>query len=161
MHANIDFLDQFPFPDGLCSWWPTSQVVPLRDSKLGKLFVVCYVAFCMVQIAIMDYQDKKPVKIGRVSNWSVCRPTQQMQESFYELAREIQEEEEGDAISEMGSTVVPETMAGVWQTPSSSGGTWPSSSSSAMSSSAATSSSWAMVATGQMDLVPEIVEDDE
>ena len=128
------------------------------------LFGVAYVAFCMVQIAIIDVYQGTVCMIGWVKNWAVFRAAEHFQALLNEFAMEVQQEVFGvgptDDASETGSTMAPATMVGgIWQAPSSNGGTWSSSASSSASSSVgvstAGSSSWAMVSGGLMNPVPE------
>ena len=118
----------------------------------------------MVQITLIDFYNQKVCMIDWVNGWTVCRLTQLMQDMIHALAVELQAEldvnNQGDTISETGSTAAPHTIAGeIWQAPSSSGGSW-SSSSSTTSGLTAASSSWNVVPTGQLESVPEIDDED-
>ena len=45
---NIRLLEQFPFTDGVYSWWPIVQVIPRKKTRLAGILEVAYVAYFMV-----------------------------------------------------------------------------------------------------------------
>ena len=58
---HISFLERFPFTDGEYSWWPIVQVVPKEGTELKLLLGIASVAFCMVQIVIIDFYKEQLV----------------------------------------------------------------------------------------------------
>jgi hypothetical protein len=155
-------LEQFPFTDGVYSWWPIIQVIPRKGATLVGIAYV-------VPISIIGFYQGTVCLIGRVNTWGIFRPMAFLQAMVDEFALEVQAEvygaDPGDTLSEVGdSTAAPSTvLGGIWQAPSSSGGTWFSSASSSASSSTGGSTgvsiSWNVIPGLQMDPVPEVEEE--
>ena len=84
-------MEQFPFTDGTYSWWLTVQVVPEEGSRLRLLLGVAYVAFCMVQIAIIDFYNNTICMVGWVNRWAIFRPTEHFAALLAGFAMEVQQ----------------------------------------------------------------------
>ena len=85
--------EEFPFADGKNSRWPIVQVVTIPGSKLRLLLKARYVAFCMVQVAIIDECGKRQVMYGWVNLWGVFRPTNLIHAALQEFGIEVDAEQ--------------------------------------------------------------------
>ena len=66
---NVRLLEDFPLTDGKNSWWPSVQVVPKANSKLGLLVGTRYIAYRVVKIIIPDWHGGRKVMTGWVNRW--------------------------------------------------------------------------------------------